>query len=88
MAEWHSSKAWKDARAKAKKVLPPRCSYCGKDLAGADFTIDHIIPPSQSPGGIPDHDLNNLQALCRSCNSSKQDRTQVRTNWRNPKWYA
>ena len=87
MAEWHNSKEWKQARAYALKHLAPLCNYCGKDLAGADFTVDHIIPPSQSPGGVPDHNLDNLQALCRSCNSSKQDKTQVRVTWRNPRYY-
>ena len=40
------------------------CVYCG---AGADLTIDHIIP--QSAGG--DHDPGNLVTACRPCNSSK-----------------
>jgi 5-methylcytosine-specific restriction endonuclease McrA len=87
MAEWHSSKEWREARTRARKTLLPLCNYCGKDLVGNDFTIDHIVPPSQSPGGIPNHAADNLQALCRSCNSRKQDTVQVRTNWRSPKWY-
>lgn len=44
-----------------------RCQSCG---ATANLTLDHIIP--QSKGGT--HDEANLRVLCRSCNSSKNNR--------------
>lgn len=49
-----------------------RCQYCGVSIAepGA-ATVDHIIPVSL---GGEDVD-GNLRAACRSCNSTKQDRS-------------
>lgn len=41
-----------------------RCAWCG---GTEDLTVDHIYP--RSLGGA--HTEDNLQALCRSCNSSK-----------------
>ena len=43
------------------------CVFCG---AVDDLTVDHIVPLSR--GGNDDRD--NLQTLCRSCNSGKRDR--------------
>lgn len=85
MAEWHDTPAWRTARAKAKTVLEPVCVTCGKNLDGKDWTIDHIQAPLQ---GDPNHDISNLQSMCRSCNSRKGDRTQERTNWLNPKYFG
>ena len=45
-----------------------RCLFCGTD---SDLTLDHIHP--KSLGGP--HTEDNLQTLCRSCNSSKGART-------------
>lgn len=42
-----------------------KCLCCGR--ADVPLTIDHVVPLSQ--GGS--HWIANLQALCRSCNSSK-----------------
>lgn len=44
-----------------------KCVICG---AKEDLSIDHIIP--RSKGGT--NDPENLQTLCRSCNSSKKNR--------------
>jgi 5-methylcytosine-specific restriction endonuclease McrA len=51
------------------------CHYCGED---AD-TVDHRVPRSRylpwfGIGNV--HHPWNLVACCRSCNSSKQDRTE------------
>jgi 5-methylcytosine-specific restriction endonuclease McrA len=86
MADWHNSREWKEARAKAKKILDPRCMHCHKELIDGDWTIDHIAPPAVT-GGIPDHSLENLQSLCRQCNGKKQDKTMTRTDWRSARWF-
>ena len=84
MADWHNSTAWAKARAYAKTVLDPICVHCGKELEGGDWTIDHIIPAGSD--GEPDHNLENLQSLCRECNGRKSDRVLTRAAWSNPKW--
>lgn len=45
-----------------------RCAKCGKPFDAVNrFTLDHILPASR--GG--DLTLDNVQLLCRGCNSSK-----------------
>ena len=51
-----------------------RCQYCG---AGAD-SIDHVIPRSR--GGLDDWE--NLAAACRTCNSTKRNRTPAEAGMR------
>lgn len=41
-----------------------RCVKCGSD---SDLTIDHEKPKSKGGG----NEIDNLQTMCRSCNSSK-----------------
>lgn len=48
-----------------------RCVFCGKLFLKSQITIDHKI--SKRYGGTDD--LWNLQPACRSCNSSKRERT-------------
>jgi HNH endonuclease len=46
------------------------CSFCGRDLHGADpqdLTLDHLI--CRSKGGSDTH--TNVVLACRSCNSSR-----------------
>jgi len=52
------------------------CTGCGRDIS-AKFTIDHKTPLSR--GGT--NDPENLQLLCRPCNSSKGTKTDE--EWRN-----
>lgn len=44
-----------------------RCQLCGST---DDLCIDHIVPVSKGGGD----ELDNLQVLCRSCNSRKRAR--------------
>jgi 5-methylcytosine-specific restriction endonuclease McrA len=50
-----------------------KCFYCKKE---GTLTMDHIIPASR--GGV--HSVGNLVPACKSCNSSKRDRTIM--EWR------
>lgn len=45
------------------------CTYCGSE--DGPFEFDHIFPVSR--GGS--NDASNLTLACRSCNSSKRDKT-------------
>ncbi len=47
-----------------------RCQLCGKSAMEEAIQVDHIIP--RNKGG--NDDMENLQALCRSCNAMKADR--------------
>lgn len=51
-----------------------RCQYCG-DRADS---IDHVVPRSRGGGD----DWDNLAAACRSCNSSKRNRTPTEAGMR------
>ena len=54
----------------------PVCAHagCGKALTWENFTIDHIV--AHSAGGPSDR--RNAQLMCRTHNSSKGNRTQIR----------
>ena len=54
------------------------CHYCG---AHAN-TADHLQPVSK--GGS--HDLSNLVAACKTCNSTRQDKTMVRLKYWNNRY--
>jgi diadenosine tetraphosphate (Ap4A) HIT family hydrolase/5-methylcytosine-specific restriction endonuclease McrA len=47
-----------------------RCELCGVSADVRALEVDHIVP--RAKGGA--EDLDNLQALCYSCNSMKRDR--------------
>jgi 5-methylcytosine-specific restriction endonuclease McrA len=51
------------------KRLDYRCQYCGHQFPARKLEIDHIHPVSK--GGTSA--WNNIQPLCRSCNSKKRD---------------
>ena len=53
-----------------KKGTYYKCVACGKWFPKEQITVDHIIPKRK--GGLDV--ISNLQAMCRSCNSSKRDR--------------
>lgn len=81
MAEWHNSKEWKLAREHAKTLLDPVCARCNKDLEGSDWTIDHMI--ASDP---PNHDISNLQSMCRRCNGYKRDTILERVSFLSDRW--
>lgn len=55
---------WKNLSRRLRRQQP-FCSNCGTTT---DLTVDHITPLAD--GGDP-YDLDNLDVLCRSCNSAK-----------------
>jgi 5-methylcytosine-specific restriction endonuclease McrA len=67
VSESHLKKKRKISHSIQKKVWERdayRCVNCGSHI---DLTVDHIVP--ESKGGTLD--MDNLQTLCRSCNSRK-----------------
>ena len=52
------------------KELEYKCQICGKELKKEEITIDHIIPLSKGGG----NNIENLQPLCKSCNSKKSNK--------------
>lgn len=84
MADWHNSQEWSKARRYAKTVLDPICVICGGELMGGDWTIDHIVAAGAT--GEPNHDISNLQSLCRACNGRKADKVMTRAAWRSSRW--
>jgi 5-methylcytosine-specific restriction endonuclease McrA len=47
------------------------CLRCGRQAPDIELTVDHVVPLSQ--GGR--NSIENLQPLCRACNTSKHART-------------
>lgn len=44
-----------------------RCRYCGKGVADAIITVDHVVPTALGGTDLPD----NLVAACEDCNAGK-----------------
>lgn len=55
----------KTKRREVYKKTEGRCFYCGNEAEG----IDHILPQIKGGG----HEIENLIAACKSCNSMKLD---------------
>jgi 5-methylcytosine-specific restriction endonuclease McrA len=58
-----------------------RCLWCNKQEPQISLTVDHIIPSTKwldviglRPVAYHFNDIQNIQALCGPCNSSKSDR--------------
>ena len=70
---FYSSAEWKALRNQVIREDGKFCAECGYHIYYSDdLTVDHIKPRSRFPELALKRD--NLQVLCRSCNSSKGDR--------------
>ena len=50
-----------------EKISACSCYYCGKKLAKAEVTMDHIIPLSRGGRSVP----GNVATACKDCNNKK-----------------
>lgn len=64
--DFYASIEWRNLRQKVLKNDPNLCSLCGKNY---DLEVDHIRPRSKFPNLALR--IDNLQILCKSCNTSK-----------------
>ena len=80
------SSKWKTfRRAYIDTHKPDSCAACNTPLGdGFDLTLDHN-PPLTKTGGSNAFDEASIVVLCRSCNSKKNNRLMLRTNYSNPK---
>jgi len=68
--EFYTSQAWLQLRYLAIKNTNGKCQCCGSGASdGAVIQVDHIKPRSRYPE--LELSLDNLQVLCRFCNSGK-----------------
>jgi len=61
---------WKQQRKRVLERDSYICTYCG----GEATQVDHIIPRVHGGG----HDLDNLVACCRPCNTRKGSKSEAR----------
>ena len=69
--------AWATLRAAVLQRDLWTCRACGKELRGADATVDHVHEMQHGGDRLPTAD--ELQALCRACNSRKGRYNQIGT---------
>lgn len=67
MSDWASAERKRELRAQLVARDGDGCQHCGRDVG---LTIDHKL--AMEAGGT--HELENLQLLCRRCNSTKGKR--------------
>lgn len=66
---------WRIVRKQVLKRDNYTCQNCGKEKNEADqLHVDYIVPFSK---GGPMHDEQNLQTLCRKCNTEKGDKIEL-----------
>jgi len=56
-----------ELRTLVQEGLRGNCPYCGCELTGRNFSVDHAVPTSR--GG--DYEWRNLKICCRRCNETK-----------------
>lgn len=79
------SSKWRKWRKEwINKNKPDACEACSKPISGADLTLDHN-PPLTKTGGTNAFDEESIVALCRSCNSRKNNKLVLRENYLNTK---
>lgn len=49
------------------------CQMCGEYVGIENLTLEHILPISKAPKGFV-YTIDDIQFLCRSCNSKKRDK--------------
>ena len=85
-AELYVSHKWKKWRHDyISRNKPTECESCYVPLTpGFDMTLDHN-PPLTKTGGANAFDEASIVVLCRSCNSRKNNKMMMRSNYSNPK---
>lgn len=74
MADWHNSTEWVNARALCQNNPRTILHNLQQTPRGQRLDTDHIIPSDP-----PNHDIANLQSMCRECNGQTRPGTQART---------
>jgi hypothetical protein len=57
-------------RYEVLRLAGGKCALCGKSKDEEPLEVDHIVPRSRQGG----NEIENLQALCRTCNRGKSNR--------------
>jgi 5-methylcytosine-specific restriction endonuclease McrA len=67
LSDTFSAEEWKDLKARYNYT----CLRCGRQEPEIKLTADHVVPISKGGAGT----INNIQPLCKPCNSAKHDDT-------------